>query len=405
MSFAQSTVADKIVELAQMNAAAADAIDSALTVLYDLQQANVDAQETADELNKTQQAACDSEIEDLRQIAESNKQSGEDATNHRKYLENEITETEAHLEWIASRRAEIHAREEELQDQRCYSNAIFIRALKEHADGLLAIDLLRNDVLPASERAEAANTELTQIKDATKKLSAYKHLLNQQAIAEFEQLTGHVEDSTDNQKAGLDLMSAGDRAANRGVDGSATMEQIHNLLAKFATQLEEGIVELQQNEVKAAWALAVWLQDSEDELNHLAGEEDKKNTYLEKLNISVQAARASEAKAWEIFHQSALAYNDAIQECIRKGEAYLADKHQREDENALIFEVIKMFKEQTSSLARGNDAPRKMNIADKGDIASNTAAAAKAAGHWERDLTNKINHFKIYYNIFWIQLL
>jgi hypothetical protein len=46
-----------------------------------------------------------------------------------------------------------------------------------------------------------------------------------------------------------------------------------------------------------------------------------------------------------------------------------------------------------------------MNTGDKGDIASNTAAAAKAAGHWERDLTNKINHFKIYYNIFWIQLL
>jgi len=381
MSFA-APIQDKIVDLVQMNAAAADAIDSALGVLYDLQQANVDAQTAADELNVTQQAACDSEIEDLRQIAESNKQSGEDATNHRKYLENEIAETEAYLEWIATRRAEIHAREEELQDQRCYSNAIFIRALKENADGLVAIDLLRNDVLPASERAESATTELTQIKDATKKLSAYKHLLNQQAIAEFEQLTGHVDDATDNQRAGLDLMGAGDKAAGRGVDGSATMEQIHNLLTKFTESLEEGIATLQQNEVKAAWALAVWLQDSEDELDHLASEEDKKNTYLEKLNISVQAARASEAKAWEIFHQSAQAYNDAIQECIRKGEAYIADKHQREDENALIFEVVKMFKEQVANTTRGHDAPRKMNTSDKGQIAANTEAGA--AGHWRR---------------------
>jgi len=129
--------------------------------------------------------------------------------------------------------------------------------------------------------------------------------------------------------------------------------------------------------------LAVWLQDSEDELNHLASEEDKKNTYLEKLNISVQAARASEAKAWEIFHQSAQAYNDAIQECIRKGEAYLADKHQREDENALVFEVIKMFKEQVSNTARGFDKPRTQNTSDKNNIAANVNAAIQwLTQHW-----------------------
>lgn len=366
---------DAILELMQVNAKAADAVDSALQVLYDLQTANADAQDAADELNVTQQAACDAEIEDLRQIAEANKDSANSATEHRKYLESEIADTEAYLAWIESRRAEIHAREEELQDQRCYSNSIFIRALKEHADGLTAIDLIRSDVLPAADRSEASTEELLQVKDATKKLSAYKNLFNEQAIAEFEQLASKLND-VDYQAEGLKLMSAGDKAAGRGVDGGDVMEQIHNLLNKFEDDLEAGIVTLQENEVSAAWALAVWLQDSEEELNHLASEEEKKETYLEKLNISLQAAKAQEAKAWEIFHQSAQAYNNAIEECIRKGEAYIADKHQREDENALIFEVIKLFKEQVSNLARGNDGPRKQNTSDKGNIASNTAAAA-----------------------------
>jgi hypothetical protein len=347
-----STTNDKIIELMQLNAKAADAVDSALQVLYDLEAANRDAQTAADELNVTQQAACDAEIEDLRQIAESNKESAEGATNHRKYLESEIAATEEYLAWIESRRAEIHAREEELQDQRCYSNSIFIRALKEHADGLTAIDLLRNDVLGAAERAEATTEELLQVKNATKKLSAYKNLFNEQAIAEFEQLAGKLED-VDPREEGLKLMAAGDRATGRGVEGGDVLEQIHNLLNKFEEHLEEGIVALQANEVSAAWALAVWLQDSEDELEHLASEEEKKEAYLEKLNISLQAAKAHEAKAWEIFHQSAQAYTNAIEECIRKGEAYLAAKHQREDENALIFEVIKMFKEQVANTVRG----------------------------------------------------
>jgi hypothetical protein len=368
-----STTNDKIIELMQLNAKAADAVDSALQVLYDLEAANRDAQTAADELNVTQQAACDAEIEDLRQIAESNKESAEGATNHRKYLESEIAATEEYLAWIESRRAEIHAREEELQDQRCYSNSIFIRALKEHADGLTAIDLLRNDVLGAAERAEATTEELLQVKNATKKLSAYKNLFNEQAIAEFEQLAGKLED-VDPREEGLKLMAAGDRATGRGVEGGDVLEQIHNLLNKFEEHLEEGIVALQANEVSAAWALAVWLQDSEDELEHLASEEEKKEAYLEKLNISLQAAKAHEAKAWEIFHQSAQAYTNAIEECIRKGEAYLAAKHQREDENALIFEVIKMFKEQVANTVRGFDAPRKLNTSDKGQIAANVAA-------------------------------
>jgi len=81
-------------------ARAGDAVDAALQVLYDLRQANVDAQDAADEQNRTQQAACDSEISDLQSIADSNKASGDAATGHRKYLENEIQETHEYLDWI-----------------------------------------------------------------------------------------------------------------------------------------------------------------------------------------------------------------------------------------------------------------------------------------------------------------
>jgi len=66
--------------------------------------------------------------------------------------------------------------------------------------------------------------------------------------------------------------------------------------------------------------------------------------------ISVQAARAHENKAWEIYFQSASSYNNAVTHCIHLGEAYLEDKHKRDDESGLIDEVIKLFKDNVSTL-------------------------------------------------------
>jgi len=216
--------------------------------------------------------------------------------------------------------------------------------------------MLRQDLIPAAESQEG--TELLQIQDATKKLSAYKHLFNEHALAEFNQLadavdpaTGEWNDAaTDNTQGALNVEHGVNNAGQRNILGGGLTEQILALLDHLENHLNESIKELESAEVRAAWDLAVWLQDSEDEKHHLDNEEVKKNTYLDKLNISVQAARAHENKAWEIYFQSASSYNNAVTHCIHLGEAYLEDKHKRDDEAGLIEEVIKMFKDNVSSL-------------------------------------------------------
>jgi len=80
---ANTDLKEKTASMAQITEQAMGAADAALQVLNDLRQANYDAQESADDQNKTQQAACDSEIADLYEIAEANKAQGDATTAHR----------------------------------------------------------------------------------------------------------------------------------------------------------------------------------------------------------------------------------------------------------------------------------------------------------------------------------
>jgi hypothetical protein len=321
----------EVEEMTTMTSKAADAVDAALQVLYDLRQANYDAQDAADERNKTNQANGEAEIADLWSIAEANKATGDLATSTRKFYEAEIVATEAGLAWIYERRNDIRARQAEFQDQRCFANQIFVQGLADFTGSLQAIDLLRNDLFPAAGRTEEASLAEIQEK-ASAKLTQYKHLFNEQAMAAFEQLASAEQSTLSNANEG-DLE-----------------DQISGLLDTLETHLESALASSESNEVQAAWQLANWLTDSDDEVENLNYQEDRLNVYLDKINIAVASARAHENKAWEIYFQSSSNYHNAVTTLIWKGEAYLEDKHVRADETALIDELIKLFKEQVSRL-------------------------------------------------------
>jgi hypothetical protein len=147
--------------------------------------------------------------------------------------------------------------------------------------------MLRTDLIPAAEGQEGS--EFIQVQDATKKLSAYKHLFNEQALAEFNQLADSVDPASgewnsaadDNTKGALTVEAGVNKGSERHIVGGGLTEQIIDLLDHLEQHLNDAIKSLESSEVRAAWDLAVWLQDSEDEKAHLDNEEVKKNTYLD----------------------------------------------------------------------------------------------------------------------------
>jgi hypothetical protein len=331
--------ANKVAEMTKATTQATDAIDAALQVLYDLRQANEDAQDAKDAENRTNQENCDNEIADLNSIADVNKESGDAATAHRKYIEKEIADSRAYLQWIENRRVEIAAREIELQDQRCYSAQIFVRSLKENSDAIEAINLLRNDLFAAADRKGGSEEELLQVAKATQKLAAYKHLMNEQAISAFNELAAMEDEDSDDEEE-----------ENAAAPENSVEEQIYNLLDRLEEALEENIKRFEQAEIASGWNLAVWFQDTEAELEYFVKEVVRANEYIDKQTIALQAAKATENKSWEIYFQSSSNYHNAITICRHKGEDYIADKHQRDDEIALLDDVIKQFREQSGSL-------------------------------------------------------
>lgn len=112
----------------------------------------------------------------MTDIATSNKAIGTEATTNRKNIEQKISDDSSYIEWIHSRRDDIHRKRAELEEQRCYSNNIFVHQLKEHDDALEVIRMLRDDLLPFAPNADA---ELSQITDVASKLKAYTHLFNE----------------------------------------------------------------------------------------------------------------------------------------------------------------------------------------------------------------------------------
>jgi hypothetical protein len=91
------------------------------------------------------------------------------------------------------------------------------------------------------------------------------------------------------------------------------------------------------------------IASSEAETIHLDTEFQRKTTYADRCQTQIQGALGAQAKAKIILEES----NDALQQVIsdleNKREVYAEEKANRDEENAILDEVITQFKNQVSS--------------------------------------------------------
>lgn len=208
-----------------------------------------------------------------------------------------------------------------MENNRCEANGIFVRSLKEHDDAIKVVKLLKEDLAPFTSQPELI--DLTQVNSVTDKLKAYSHLFNAQAIKEFAQLgQENVDPETaqwdtradDNKRGQIDVAEAKVGTEERNLTGNLG-DRLIEMLNKLEEHLKKSIEDLTQKEIRAAWDLAQWLQDSEAELEHLEKEEKRKLAYQDKLSIAINEAKAKEDQAWEIYFESATTLNNAIDKC------------------------------------------------------------------------------------------
>ena len=74
---------------------------------------------------------------------------------------------------------------------------------------------------------------------------------------------------------------------------------------------------------------------------------------MDNLLVAVVGAKAREDEVWEVYFESVKTFNDAVADRETKRAWYAVEVARRNDENAVLDEVIKIFMERISQLDGG----------------------------------------------------
>ncbi|CAD8172650.1 unnamed protein product [Paramecium pentaurelia] len=319
---------DQILALLQTGTKASDAIDTVFGLLNDLIQSNKDAQFAADQKNETDEWVGAQTIEQFTKIKSLNQKLFQQSIENRAQFEQELQDTKNYLAWNEQRQDEIARKIQVLLDEQCLSNQLFVRSIKQNREALEVVRVLKQDV--AGYIINGDSFELVQVNSVADKLKQYSNTFQEQELKSFLQLANKQEDGSVSR-------------------GATLAERVLSVLESLEANLQASLEALEVNEINASWELAGWVSLSEAEAANLKVEYERKQVYADRLATQIQAALAQQAKSKIILQESQDALDQAQSDLENKRADYAEAKAKRDEENAIIEQVIIIFKKQVAS--------------------------------------------------------
>jgi hypothetical protein len=267
-----------------------------------------------------------------------------DAVENRQRFENELQDTKNYLAWNEARVDEINRKMETMMDNQCFSNQLFVRSIKMNQEALEVVRVLKQDVagyVIAGDSFEFNQMPQSEVKSIGDKLSSISHVFSENEVKSFMELADEVEHSESEGEEGEEKETSGRKGT--------LAERVLGVLEDLEANLHDSLANLEANEIAAAWELAKWLASSQAELSFLATEHERKTVYADRCATQIQAALAQQAKSSMILKESQNALDQAIADLEAKRAVYNEEKAKRNEENAILDEVITMFKNQVAS--------------------------------------------------------
>ncbi|CAD8157635.1 unnamed protein product [Paramecium pentaurelia] len=205
------------------------------------------------------------------------------------------------------------------------------------------------DAVKAEYEAIGQPSSLVEVnvQNVSDKLKQYSQLFNQDAMTKFAQLAAEqASGNAELHALGQDEGSSTDRQPGHNIG-----QLVYNALSDLEDQLKGSLANLEANEIAAYYQLADWLADTESEVVHLNDEIQRKTQLQDKLVVQEQAALAVQAKANSVLKDSQNAINAATASLQELRELYETELNRRNEENAIIDEVIHIFKQQVLEMA------------------------------------------------------
>ncbi|CAD8109040.1 unnamed protein product [Paramecium sonneborni] len=322
---------DQILALLQTGTKASDAIDTVFGLLNDLKQSNIDAQFAADQKNETDEWVGAQTIEQFTKIKTLNQKLFQQAVENRAEYENVLQQTKNYLAWNEARRDSIAAKIETLSDNQCFSNQLFVKSIKHNQEALEVIRLLKQDVAGYIVNGDSFEFTQVQAQSVAEKLKQYSNLFQEHQIKSFLALAQE------------------EQASESSGNGQTLAERVLAVLEGLESELAASLENLKQNEINASWELAGWVSLSEAEIASLEVEYERKQVFADRTATQIQASFAQQAKSKIILQESQDALDQAQADLEAKRADYAEAKAKRLEENAILDEVIIMFKKQVAS--------------------------------------------------------
>lgn len=108
---------------------------------------------------------------------------------------------------------------------------------------------------------------------------------------------------------------------------------------------------LQDHEIQANFDFANWQASVEAENRTHNAELERKNSYVSKLNVDLDVAKTFEQLSQKEWDQSVKALQDAVNDLEAKRAYYLAETNRRNEENAILDEVLEIFRSKVAGIA------------------------------------------------------
>ncbi|CAD8099669.1 unnamed protein product [Paramecium primaurelia] len=312
-----------------------DAIQSVLILLEDLQGANVEAQDKADLTFQRFENAILKDINEFSGIVNVNSKSAAAAQQDLEAVDLKIQQTTDYLNWNNKRYKGNEVKLENLAEQRCEANALFIDTLREYKNALSVLDWVRSD----AQSKQTNLVEKNHIGDYAEKLSKYANLFEEQAVQDFVKL-GDDESSfsqsrkRDNGEQLVQLMT----------------KDVVGVIQQLIEKLRETVKGLEEQEIQSANDFADFKTNLLAEQESLKQEYDAKAKFLNSLQNDKELASDILIKKKELQEQSMRILSLTQEEYNYKKKLYNEEKVKRHEENQLLEESLLIYREKIATV-------------------------------------------------------
>ena len=176
------------------------------------------------------------------------------------------------------------------------------------------------------------------------------------------------ENYEDNDQGALESTDFSSNLANSDLS-SSLIDKVVTLLQNLQEHLKESMTNLEEHEIQANYDFANWQESVEQENVTLNTELERKTKYQNKLQIDLDVAKSYEEKSQKAYDQRIDALNDAVDDLNAKREYYITETNRRNDENAVLDDVIIIFSDKVAGIA---EYLRERVEGDNGRIARRT---------------------------------